>query len=361
MRRVWAVLREAWWAALTQPVASVVSIVIVAGMCAAVLLTTGRTVGAERAVLASIDSAGTRTIVVRADSDSALDTSVLPRLAAVDGISWLGAFGPPRDVTNITIPTGPRVPLRTLWLGNNGLPTAAESDDARASRRALDLLGMPDGVGVVSSGDGRDVAVTGELAVTEQLRFLEPLLVIEHRGPPHVAQSVSTLVVVAARADLVGPLTSVVRSLLDADPATVTITTSENLATLRAAVEGQLGSFGRNLVVVIFAATGVLVAAILYGLVMLRRRDFGRRRALGATRALIIQLLLVQMGITSIVGAALGCGVAVVVLVAAGDPLPGVDFVIALGTLAVAVGLLAASAPAVAASRRDPLRELRLP
>lgn len=45
-KRWWAVVREALASARSQPVASVMSIVMVVGMCATVLLTTGRTVGA---------------------------------------------------------------------------------------------------------------------------------------------------------------------------------------------------------------------------------------------------------------------------------------------------------------------------
>ena len=53
-----AIIREAADSAWSQRVASVIFMVIVAAMCSSVLLTTGRTVGAEDAVLSSIDSGG---------------------------------------------------------------------------------------------------------------------------------------------------------------------------------------------------------------------------------------------------------------------------------------------------------------
>lgn len=352
-----AILREAWVSALTQPVASAVSMVIVAGMCVSVLLTTGRTVGAEQAVLASIDSAGTRSIIVRAESDAGLDTGVLGRLAHVDGVEWLAAFGPAHDVTNVAIPEGTRVPLRTLWS-----LTGPPREGALASREALVELGMTAPVGAVESAAGSDVDVVGELDVPDYLEFLEPVLVTQREIPVTTPELVSVLVVVAERADLVAPLTEVVGSVLAvADPASVTVTTSENLAALRAVVEGQLGQFGRNLVVVIFAASACLVAAIVYGLVMLRRRDFGRRRALGATRALIVQLVMAQVAFTSAAGAGLGSLVALGVLAASGDPLPSIEFIVSVALLAVVTGQVAAAVPAIAASRRDPLRELRVP
>jgi putative ABC transport system permease protein len=366
VKRLLAVLREALATAKAQPVASVVSIVMVAGMCATVLLTTGRTVGAEQAVLGSIDSAGTRSIVIRADADAGLDTDVLDRLAHIEGIEWAGAFGAAQDVTNAAVPGGTKVPVRLAWgdhLGLLGIPDSQpiENRTAWASAAALEQLGMPDRVGGVTSDSGADYAIAGEIPVPDYLGFLEPLVIVPQTRDA-AAPAVSVLVVIAARPDLVTPVSQAVQSVLAVDdPTKVKLSTSESLASLRALVEGQLGSFGRNLVIVIFALTAILVAAILYGLVMLRRKDFGRRRALGASQGLIIGLLLTQMAALSLVGAVIGSAAAAIGLAATGDPLPGLDFFVAVAVLAIAVGLVAAVVPAVAAARRDPLKELRVP
>lgn len=367
MKRWLAVLREAVATAAAQPVASVVSVVIVAGMCATVLLTTGRTVGAEQAVLGSIDSAGTRSIIVRVDADAGLDSGVLDRIANIEGIEWAAAFGVARDVTNAAVPGGTRVPVRLVWsdhLEVLGVPELqpVENRTAWASASAVELLGMPDRVGGLTSESGADYGVAGQIPVPDYLEFLEPLVIAPQTVDPAADGTVSVLVVIAERPDLVSPVSQTVQSVLAVDdPTKVTLTTSESLATLRALIQGQLGSFGRNLVIVIFALTAILVAAILYGLVMLRRKDFGRRRALGASQALIVGLLLTQMAALSLLGAALGSGVAAVGLALTGDPLPGVDFFAAVAVLATAVGVAAALVPALAAARRDPLQELRVP
>lgn len=367
MRRWLAVIREALATAKSQPVASVVSIVIVAGMCATVLLTTGRTVGAEQAVLGSIDSAGTRSIIVRADADAGLDTSVLDRLANIEGIEWAGAFGAARDVTNAAVPDGTKVPLRLVWgsqLDALGVPAsqAVENETAWASVTALEQLSMPDRIGGATSDAGADFAIAGQIPVPDYLAFLEPLIIAPQTTDPASPGTVSVLVVIAARPDLVSPVSQAVQSVLAVDdPTKVSLATSESLATLRALVEGQLGSFGRSLVIVIFALTAVLVAAILYGLVMLRRKDFGRRRALGASQALIVGLLLIQMAALSLVGAIIGSAAAAIGLTATGDPLPGINFFAAVSVLATSVGVAAALLPALAAARRDPLKELRVP
>ncbi|RFA17795.1 lipoprotein ABC transporter permease [Subtercola boreus] len=340
---------------------------MVAGMCATVLLTTGRTVGAEQTVIGSIDSAGTRSIVIHAEPGAGLKADVLNRIATVDGIEWAGAFSTAVDFTNVSIPDGTKVPVRLAWganLSSLGITPdpALPNGTAWASPLALTQLGMPDKFGGIASTAGTNYPVVGVLRTPDYLTMLEPLVVIPESPDTHVDQEVSVLVVIASRPDLVAPVTQAVQSILAVDdPTKVTITTSEELATLRSLVQGQLGSFGNNLVLVIFALTAVLVAAILYGLVMLRRKDFGRRRALGATRGLIILLLLMQMAILSVIGTLLGTGLSIISLRITNDPLPSFSFLLALAILAVAVGIVAALLPAVAASRRDPLKELRVP
>lgn len=360
-----AVVREALATAWAQPVASIITIVMVAGMCATVLLTTGRTVGAEQSVLGSIDSAGTRSIVIRADADAGLDTSILDRLSHIQGIEWVGAFGAARDAQNAAIPDGTKVPVRLMWSANltalnipTGQPVANHT--AWASQIALEQLGMTEPVGGLAAVAGGDYAVAGEIPVPDYLSFLQPLIVVPQEADQ--IGTVSVLVVIASRPDLVAPVSQAVQSVLAVDdPTKVKISTSESLATLRALIEGQLGSFGRNLVVIIFALTAVLVAAILYGLVMLRRKDFGRRRALGASQTLIVGLLLTQVAALAAIGAIIGSTAAVIGLATTGDPLPDIGFIGAVNILAIAVGLIAALLPALAASRRDPLKELRVP
>ena len=193
------------------------------------------------------------------------------------------------------------------------------------------------------------------------IETLQPLLVVPQ--PPEASSDpVNVLIVVAERPDLVSPVADAVLSVLAVDdPSLVTVQTSETLAQLRAIVEGQLGSFGRGLVLVMLALTGMLVATILFSLVMMRRKDFGRRRALGASQGLIVGLLLIQILALSIVGVLAGSVISVIALMASGDPLPGPAFFAAIGILAIATALLAAILPAIAAANREPIKELRVP
>jgi putative ABC transport system permease protein len=336
-------------------------------MCAAVLLTSGRTVGAEERVIASIDSAGTRAIAVRAERAAGLDTSVLDRIRHLDGIEWAVAFSPAQDVYNTAFPGGTPTPIRLAFgdswtpFGLSGdLPTGG--DIAYASSPALASLGLDEPIGQVQVRDGSvGWAVGGRVVVPDYLAFLQPVLIAPQAldGP---SEPVGTLVVVADRPDLVAALADAIRSVLAADdPTKITIQTSEALATLRALVEGQLGTFGRGLTLGILGLTALLVATLVYGMVLLRRKDFGRRRALGASQRFIVLLLTIQTAILATLGAAVGTAAAVVALIAIGDPLPGFAYVMGVVALAILVAIIAALLPAVAAARREPIRELRVP
>jgi putative ABC transport system permease protein len=359
-------LREAAATARSQPVASTLTILMVAGMILAVMLTTGRTVGAEQEVLGSIDSAGTRSIVVRAETDAGVTSDVLGRIAHIEGIEWAGAFSVAVDATNTLVPDGTRVPVRFAYgadFERLGVPpdVPLPGQLAYAAPSALTQWGLVDQAGAITLTTGEEFAVAGQIAAPDFLDALQPLALIPQPAQTG-AEPVGVLVVIAERPDLVAPVSDAVLAVLaPTDPSKVTVQTSEALAQLRALIQGQLGSFSRGLVLGLLALTGALVAVLSYGLVMMRRKDYGRRRALGATRGLIVALLVSQTALLAFVGVALGSAVAVTILLVTGDPLPGVAFTAALAVLALGTALVAATVPAIAASRREPIKELRVP
>ena len=361
-----SVVRESAATARSQPVASVVTVLMVAGMILAVMLTTGRTVGAEQQVLGSIDSAGTRSITVRAEATAGVTSSVMDRLAGIEGIEWAAGFSAAVDGTNSAVPDGSKVPVRLAYgnqLARLGVPTQIPlgGTSAWASDEALEQLGMPDDIGGVTDTNGASYGVVGRMDVPDFLRGFEPVVFVPQPSP-HGDEVLSVVVVIADSPQLVAPVSDAVVSVLGADdPTKVTVQTSEALAQLRTLIEGQLGSFSRGLVLALLGLTGTLVAILLYGLVMMRRKDFGRRRALGASRGLIITLLLTQTALLAVVGIAAGTGLSAVLLLVSGDPWPGVGFTAALGVLALITTMVAALIPATIASRREPIKELRVP
>lgn len=360
------VMREAIASARSQPVASVVTVLMVVGMILAVMLTTGRTVGAEQQVLGSIDSAGTRSITVRAENGSGVTSDVLDRIGGIEGIEWAAGFSSAVDATNAAVPDGVRVPVRLAYgdqFERLGIPggSSVPEDLAWGSDTAFDQLGMPDHTGGITLTTGTSYGVGGRIEVPDFLSGFEPVILV----PQFDAigdEPVNVLVVIAETPELVAPVSKAVSSVLAPDdPTKISVQTSETLAQLRGLIEGQLGNFSRGLVMALLALTGMLVAILLYGLVMMRRKDFGRRRALGSSRALIIGLILTQTGFLAFTGVLIGTVASSVILLASGDPWPGASFTAALAVLTLATALIAALIPASIASRREPIRELRVP
>lgn len=357
-------LAEAAASARSQPVASALTILMVAGMVLTVMMTTGRSVAAEQQVLSSIDDAGTRSIQIRAEDDAGLRSDVLSRIGRIDGVEWSAAFSSAEDATNALIPGGTPVPVRYVTsdnldrLGIEQVPVPGNT--AYASMAALDLFGLIETGGAISLPTGETVPLGGRIEVPDYLSGLEPLSLIPTPAGPD--RPVGIVIVIVERPEQITAVAAAVTSVIAVDdPSRVTVQTSEQLAQLRGVIQSQLADSSRILVLALLGITTLLVAVILYGLVVLRRKDFGRRRALGATRGFIIALLISQTLLLGATGTVVGLGAATTAAAVLGDPLPGFEFTTAISILAITAALLAALAPAISASRREPIRELRVP
>lgn len=359
-------VREAIAMALSQRVASLLTLALVAGMSATVLLTAGRTAAAERAILASIDDVGSRAVVVRAEPKAGLDSTVVERLRRIQDAEWVGAFGPATDAANGRTGSDLSAAVRTLTatsLEPLGLTTVLP-DACYVSRPASDILGLPDAAGYLSSEGGVVCDVAGRLTTPGFLEQFEPLVVIPRDRTAGTGQSddVAVVVVLARSPEQVAAVAAATTQLAaPIDPSGMSVTASPDIARLRALVQGQLGGFGRSLTLTMMGVLAALVGALLFGLVMIRRKDFGRRRALGASRSLIVALVSLNTFIVAVVASLFGGAVGLAVLIAGGEPLPGWDFVLATLVLTTAAASLGALPPSIVASRRDPLSELRVP
>jgi putative ABC transport system permease protein len=94
--------------------------------------------------------------------------------------------------------------------------------------------------------------------------------------------------------------------------------------------------------------------------VLVRSKDLGRRRALGATRGTIISLVTLRTLGPALLGAALGTGLGIY-LTHRLDATPPWQFTTGTATLALLAALAAAIPPALYAATRDPVRVLRTP
>ncbi len=356
-------VRIAW----SSPVASVMVGLIVAAVCAVILATTGQTVRAEQDVLARIDEAGTRTITAVDDQGTAnIPVTAVDRVAELSGVEWVVGFGFAIDSRNSQLGRGGTpVATRVVWgelpdvISVNGrLP---EPGEALVGPAAQTTLGLAHPVGGIDLDDDQ-APVVGGFDASDPLTFLNPTILL---APDPGVADVATLRSVHVLADSpekVATLTPAIAAVLGAqDPTGVRFETSETLAQLRAAVAGELGRFGRNLILATLAGSLLLTALVVYGSVTLRRQDFGRRRALGAGRATITCLVAVQYSVVALIGALVGTVAGSIIVYRLTGGHADLRFTVAIAILAVLATIGASIPPAVVAAFRDPVRVLRVP
>lgn len=356
-------IREAFYSARAQPVSSVITILIVGGACAAILATTGQTIRAEQQVLAQIDTAGTRSIVISDVGAADMHISSVDRIARTSGVEWVVGLGPATDANGVANPAGPAVAIRAIHgdidqvVALNGPPT--RPGVAYAGPEAQAALGFLVPVGGVVDGAGREHAVIGGLTASGPLDLLNRSLIAIPTDADSVVRSIHIL---ATAPEQVASVAIAATMLISTeDPASIRVETSAALAEVRAAVAGELGRYGRQLIILVLGAGLVLTALNIYGSVTSRKRDMGRRRALGASRPAIMTLILLQTTIASLAGAALGAAAVSVVLVANTGARPDLEFTAAIIVLATFASGFASIPPAVVAAYRDPVRVLRVP
>lgn len=356
-----ALISEAWRIAWSQPVPTLITGAIVAGTCAVILSTTGQTVQAEQQVLAQIDAAGTRSIVIQDTQGSAgITAAAVDRIARLSGVEWVIGLGPAFDVRAAAVPGGRRAAVRRLY---GTLPTVVDTSrwdqnpgTLVVGRDAQDHLGLQHPVGGVTADTGDTYAVVGWLRADEPLTFLNRSLLAPSDPDPDA--EVSTIHLAAVTPQAVAAVADAALAVLNPqDPSSVGIETSENLAQIRAAVQGQLGRYGRSVVTLVLAAGLTLTALTLYSSITARRRDFGRRRALGASRPHIVALVTLQVLTTAIPAAAVGTVATIIIT----RQTAALAFTVAIPTLAILSATAAAIPPALVAAYRDPVRILRIP
>lgn len=352
---------EAIRSASAQPVSSIVTALIVGGVCAAILSTTGQTVQAERSVLGQIDAAGTRSVIIAdTQGNAGITADAVDRIGRLSGVEWVVGLGPAFDVRPVANPGSRPVAVRTVHgelppMSGMGLPGIGRAVAGIEAQRALGFVTPFGGV----TGEGADLAMVGVFDAATPLEFLDRgILTRPHPGD----HTVRTIHILATESRLVSQVSAAALAVLAADdPSSVALETSAALAAVRAAVQGELGRFGRQLVTLVLAAGLVLTGLNVYGSVTTRRKDFGRRRALGASRPTIITLIGLQTAVTAAVGAAVGSVLTTAALIRITGEAPDLQFALAIAVLAIGAAIVAAIPPGVVAAYRDPVRVLRVP
>lgn len=360
--------RDAVTSARAQAVATLTLILVLATVCLSILVTTGQTAATEARVVAQIDSAGTRLIAL---SDEGGAAGILPdapaRLAGLSDVTWVIGLGVAVDVTNPALPAG-RAAARDM-VGD--LPPDVELIQGRRPRAGEAVVGVdaaatlnlrPGQGRIQTSGDAdaEPVAIVGVFQAAGPLAHLNDTVLIA--ADP---RDVDTLRYVYVMASDVTVIDRLERTLLTSTPAlkpaALTVETPTGAIALRDVIAGRLGAASRQLMAVVMGVGAMIMAVTMLSATIARRREFGRRRALGATRSALVATLLAQAAIGAVFGIALGIAGGLAALAATTGSLPTWQFVAGVAGLALLLTLGAAAPIATYAAHRDPLRILRVP
>lgn len=328
-----------------------------------VLGTVGRTVALETDVLSSVDAAGTRGIVVSDPSGrGGIPRTAVQRVLGLPDVETALGLGPLNDASNPSVgddsvPTPVQFyvgDLSALGVDVRGrLPGPGE---AIVGSDAAETAGFIDGVGSLETGSGSRLGVVGTFEASTVLPSLNGVALTL---PPQSDEMLRTISIIVVSPERVAAVASVLPAILGAaDPREILTETSEEVARIRAAVEGDLGDYSRHVLLGVVAASLFINIVLVTSFMIQSRRDFGRRRALGATRSTLISLVLGQVFLATALGTVLGSAGA---LAAGPESMPPLDFVLATAILTVTVAVAAAFPPALGAAFKDPVVVLRTP
>ena len=335
---------------------------LAAGVTLVTLLTAGRSVAAERAVLAQLDAAQLTIIEVDDPGLSArIDPGWLDTVSRLAQVDWAVGLGPVTDAHPTGVPGAAPVAVRTLVGSSPDLnlpegPGEGFGPVVYLGREAQGLTGLVHGAGALTTADGRELPVVGVFAADPSISGLNVQALVRD---PARSEACTRVILQVENVASAAPTAAVIRSMLQGTDAKVSV--AEELATLRASLQQQLGGAGRTSVVQTMAAGVVLIGLAIYAALHSRRRDFGRRRALGATRAQLVAVVLVQSAIPAVPGILLGAGLGMLLVsrMAAGSL--GVAYPSAIAILTLLTVLAATLLPAVVAAFQDPVAALRVP
>lgn len=363
-----SLLREALATTWANKVPSALVCLIVAAMCMMTISTVGRTAAAEAQVADRINSAGARELVLSDKKNAGLINSAVINLAA--GLSVTDrAVGlqSPLDVHNSYIGSGstpvPAWPVigdlaGVVTLDSGRMPGAGE---ALVASDMLEKLGLEVPVGSVSSINSKislDYPVVGSFTPREPFETLSQGLVIK-APDTHTATNLHVVLTSSEQAAIAQSAVIGLLGPID-DPQSISIQSPLALAQLHDEVVGDLGSFGRSLLYGSLIIGALLVGIVVFADILVRRKDLGRRRALGATRSTIIRLMVLRTLFPAIVGAFTGTVGGMLVANQSGA-LPPISFCIGIMILALIAAGASALAPATYAAHSDPVKVLRTP
>lgn len=102
-----------------------------------------------------------------------------------------------------------------------------------------------------------------------------------------------------------------------------------------------------------------MILIVTFAAVSARRRDFGRRRALGARRSDLVALIVGHIALAALSGSANGLAAGVALVRSMTQEAVDLTYPAATSTLMIVISAVSGLGPALVAAMRDPLKVLR--
>lgn len=357
-------LRESMISAWTQRTPSAMVAIIVAALCVTVLSTVGRTAATEQRIQQRVEAAGSRVLEITDTADQALLAApVVAQVQRLNTTERVVGLTAPRDMSNGLIgPGGTKVPV---WGVTGRIPDMVRLVDGRwprpgealVSTTALARVGMDAPFGVLQD-DLRELAVVGSYAPRPPFELYDGGAITPTTQGTDDARTLH--VVVRNSADAPATERAVIDIVDPPQPDAIQVQSPTTLAQLQTEVGADLGRAGQSLLYGTLGAGATLTTAVVFADVLVRRKDLGRRRALGATRSTVLALVVLRTIWPAIAGSTLGT-IAGLVWTQTQDAVPPLTFAVGVAVLGVLSACVAAIGPAAAAAGQDPVRVLRTP
>lgn len=334
---------------------------VCAATTAGTLATAGQTVAAEEELAAKLGGVEARTVVVRSTGAPVLPAGAVADLDSLSTVDWVLGLGPAFSIHHEANPGRQGAAVEVV----GEVPGVPVSEPRRARAAYLSPAsarrnGLSAPIGAVVADDGASFELTGWFDAVPPLDDLDALVTVPVAAAD--APALETIVVLARSPQDVPAVADAISSIVGADRAIdYTITQPSTLLRVRDAATGTLGSYGRTIVARVLAVSTFLVAVTTLTGTLTRRQDFGRRRALGATRSMLTLLVTCQTLLAATLGVAIGSAAGLVVLRQLTSRTVALSYPVAIAALTLLASAVAAIVPASIAAWRDPLRVLRTP
>lgn len=351
---------------------------IVAIISLLVLLTAGQGAALEQQVINQMNTAATKLISIADQGQPyGIDPAAVNQLQSIEQLDWVIGLGEASDYNNTVYQlqdTGVAgriyyddLPSKSTLLKGR-LPDPGQ---ALLTPGAAEKLGLEQGYGsialntlinqdILKPNDARIIAVVGIYQPPPGIKPLENTILIKGENPE--TDQLKYLYAMAKSTSDVKNLTGILKNSVQSSPTSqINVEPPSGMIDLTNVISGKIGQTGRQTMLLVLGVGIIIITVIQLTMTAAKRKDYGRRRALGASRTLIITQVITQTTITAIPAATIGTISGLLILQTNKNITPAVNFTISVWVLTILTTIIAAILPAIASALQDPAKILRVP